>query len=94
MSDRQDLRTLPFTCPTCGQDKCSLVFTHPFDPKAQGAALGIMHEDESGKNDPMGFAKCGLSVDFETVKALDDLITKRSDVPAWLVKSVIKTKAP
>lgn len=94
MNERQDLRVFPFTCPTCGQEKCQLVFSHPFDPSAPKVALGITHEDDkTGKNDPMGFVTCGLTVDIDRVKQIDGYIVRGEDVPASAMEGVVKGKA-
>jgi len=89
----QDLRMFFFTCPTCGQTKCQVVFSTPFDPKAKGAILGFTHHDNAtNKNDPMGFAKCGLRADVDKVRAIDDCYRRGVAVPKSVMKDVVKGK--
>jgi hypothetical protein len=83
---------LPFTCPTCGRDRCTLVFSHPFNPKNPGAVLGFMHPGADGKNDPTGFVTCGLTADVDKVQRIDDALCRNVSAVSLDLIGVVRGK--
>lgn len=91
----QDIRMFTFTCPTCGEERCQVFFSHPFDPKSVGAVLGFSHFDsKTDTNDPTGFIACGLVADLDKMKIIDDCVRLGKSAPKEVMDSVVRGNKP